>query len=487
MRKLEAADREFLAKVSDAAFANPFGEDRQRLNRSISGVATDEDAGEGTAQALDKVRAFFRRLDNPKTAVAGDFSASDWSLVRQGLLFVLFHDCLERMDALIEKQVQTGDGSCRVDFADEVLREMLRHGMDKEDALKSFALFFQLRRAFYFIETSLVGGSASMQRLRYNLWNNVFTGNARLYVDLLWERMEDFSSLILGETGTGKGAAAAAIGRSGFIPFVEQSRTFQASFMSTFIDINLSQFSESLIESELFGHRKGAFTGAVESHEGILLRCSRYGSVFLDEIGDVSIPVQIKLLRVLQDRTFTPVGSHRKQRFSGRVIAATNRPLDELRRQGKFRDDFYYRLCSDVIAVPALRRRIREDSRELEELSNVVVRRIIGSDDREVTAFVLERIVESVGPDYAWPGNVRELEQCVRSILLSGTYSGMSSVEMTDIDRLHAGIDAGSYDAAGLLADYCRRLYKEHGTYEAVARISGLDRRTVKKHILNAG
>src|SRR5438093_11021295 len=179
-----------------------------------------------------------------------------------------------------------------------------------------------------------------MCELRRNLWQNVFTQEIRLYERYLWDRLEDFSTLLLGETGTGKGTAAAAIGRSGFIPFDEKQGRFVESFTRSFIALNLSQHPETLIESELFGHKKGAFTGAVEAHEGVFARCSPHGAIFLDEIGDVPTPIQIKLLHVLQERTFSPVGSHEKLRFRGRVIAATNQPLDVLREKQLFRDDF---------------------------------------------------------------------------------------------------------------------------------------------------
>lgn len=200
--------------------------------------------------------------------------------------------------------------------------------------------------------------------------------------------MEDFSTLLLGETGTGKGTAAAAIGRSGFIPYDERRGCFTESFTRNFVTINLSQFAESLIESELFGHKKGAFTGAVEHHQGVFARCTPHGSIFLDEIGEISVPLQVKLLQVLQDRTFTPVGSHQQLRFSGRIIAATNRPLDELRKKGLMREDFFYRLCSDIIVVPPLRQRLQEDPKELDLILSHILQRIIGEEPDELVRMV---------------------------------------------------------------------------------------------------
>jgi DNA-binding NtrC family response regulator len=484
-RRLTSAQRELLATVHEAAFANPFGENRSKLDRSIAGLEHDSKRGEALPAAVSRVNTVLRELDTPTPAVIGQFSGDDQFLVRYAELFSLFHHYTDPFDKLIARQIEVREGSCPVPFARDCLAQMRTRGLSEPEALRYFALFYQLRRGYYFIRHSLAGRCPSMQHLRMVLWNNVFTCDARMYVETLWDRMEDFSSLILGETGTGKGAAAAGIGRSGFIPFNTRQNCFSESFMSSFVELNLSQFPESLIESELFGHRKGAFTGAVEAHPGAFSLCSPHGSVFLDEIGDVSIPVQIKLLRVLQDRTFSAVGSHKRERFHGRVIAATNKPLDTLRQAGRFRDDFYYRLCSDVIQVPSLRQRIQEDSAELDDLLSIVISRITGADSGALLDSVRAAIVRSVGADYAWPGNVRELEQSVRRVLLCGQYAVQRPALQTALDQLHAGIDAGDYNAQGLLSDYCKHLYAMHGTYEAVARITSLDRRTVKKHIVS--
>jgi transcriptional regulator with GAF, ATPase, and Fis domain len=323
-----------------------------------------------------------------------------------------------------------------------------------------------------------------MLRLREALWNNVFTYDMRGYEASLWSRMEDFSTLLLGETGTGKGQAAAAIGRSEFIPYLPDQRRFAANFAETFIAINLSQYPEQLIESELFGHRKGAFTGAIGHHQGVFERCNVHGALFLDEIGEVSIPIQIKLLQVLQERTFTALGGHEKKRFSGRVVAATNRGLGALRRDGRFREDFYYRLCSDVIEVPTLRQRIAESPAELTVLVRLLTDRITGTGDAGLAASVLEVLEHDLPRDYSWPGNVRELEQAVRRVLLTGQYVPPPSEGATDEDgALVERLCKGELTASELMAGYSRMLYRRLGTYADVAKRTGLDPRTSRKYI----
>jgi transcriptional regulator with GAF, ATPase, and Fis domain len=317
-----------------------------------------------------------------------------------------------------------------------------------------------------------------------NLWNNIFTHDIGYYERYIIDKMEDFSTLLLGPTGCGKGAAAAAIGRSGFIHFDEKKNVFVESFTKSFVPINLSQYPESLIESELFGHSKGAFTGATTAHSGLFALCGRYGSVFLDEIGDINIPIQIKLLKILEERIFSPVGSHEKIKFHGRVIAATNKSIDQLRNQNKFRDDFYYRLCADCITVPSLHERIQENPQEIDELIAHTIERITGHKAVELAQTVKEVIDRDLPKDYRWPGNVRELAQCIRRVIVKRHYSGDKVVtEEGTKSKFFAEIESGHINADNVLANYCIILYEKHGTYEDVARITQLDRRTVKKYI----
>ena len=428
---LSAAEREFLRALSDVVFGNPFTPERMALIRRLAPEAPGDLTSDREALArvvAPKVAPFLRDLPQ--------LGAAERQLVEPALLYVAYHRYVPQLDAHIEH--------------------------------------------------ALGGESEAMQRFRQALWNNMFTHDMRGYEAALWNRMEDFSTLLLGETGTGKGSAAAAVGRSIFIPYLAHERRFAANFAESFIAINLSQFPETLIESELFGHRKGAFTGAIDHHQGVFERCNAHGALFLDEIGDVAAPVQIKLLQVLQERTFTPVGGRDKKRFSGRVIAATNRPLAELRQGGHFREDFYYRLCSDVIHVPTLRERIRQSRDELAQLVRLLVARTTG--DAGLYDYVLEVLARDVPADYAWPGNVRELEQAVRRVLLTGRYVPelIASATPDGEERLIEQLRAGNLTADELLAGYSAMLYQRLGSYAAVAERTRLDPRTSRKYVLSA-
>lgn len=483
---LSAPDRDFLSLLSEAAFANPFGEDRTRIDRTLAGAPKREEEPAVLARLLSRVR---ERIAGLPDADVRRYAGAERALVEQAILFDAFHRVAGDFDAFILEQIDAPPKRGKtgvVPFGRETIAWLVAAGFDEGEASRYFSLFYQLRRAFHFIARTLPGSVPSMRRLRERLWANVFTHDPRFYARYLWRKMEDFSTILLGGTGTGKGIAAAAIGRSGWIPYDAGRGVFIESFVDSFLSINLSQFSGALIESELFGHKKGAFTGAIEGHAGVLARCTRHGAIFLDEIGEIGVPLQIKLLRVLQEREYSPVGGHEVERFSGRVIAATNRPLDDLRARGEFRDDFYYRLCSDVIEVPSLAVRLQEDPREIDVLLTVILRRIVGDDAAEAHALVRTAIDRDLGPDYAWPGNVRELEQCARRVLLTRRCTDDVNRKAHD---LRSADDAALLEAAGeetvkgLVTRYCRALYARHPSYEEVARRTGLDRRTVKAHV----
>lgn len=509
---LTTDERRFFKTVYHASFANPFGELREKLDRKIAGLVGLDSNRESVIngricsisrreisdRCIQEVDLHIKRLESEGKGTIDAFVGHDREIMRVVFLFDIFHKFRERFDTLIMDQIMAGDIPVSVPFAKEAMQILYRRGFAEKTFLHYIAFSFQLRRAFFFISNSLVGISPCMKELKGNLWNNVFTNNIELYDRVLWNRMEDFSTLILGETGTGKGTAAMAIGRSGFIPFNEKKSCFEESFTKAFIPINLSQFPESLIESELFGHKKGAFTGAVDDHKGVFDHCSAHGAIFLDEIGEVPGHVQIKLLRVLQDRIFTPVGSHITSRFRGRVIAATNRSMAEIMEGKIFRDDFYYRLSSDIFEVPPLRKRIREEPAELEALLAFTVEKILGEPFPELVKKVYSIINRQLGKDYHWPGNVRELEQCVKRIILRRHYEGHPKKETDTLkeltntkiiekqqpgEALISRIKSGEIDASTLISGYCKLLYQQHGTYETVAKKTGLDRRTVKKYI----
>jgi DNA-binding NtrC family response regulator len=483
-KTLPASNREFLKIVSQASYLNPFSSEYEEQQRRIANCDASVPYAEQVKLTVERWNEQLHQLHVAGVTTLKQVAGEDRELLRYAFLYEIYHRFLSAFDELIADQIGAGDRSVPVPFAPKALALFTRRGFDAAETRRYFAIFYQIRRAYYFIDRGLIGASPCMRQLRLHLWNNVFTRDIRWYERHLWDRMEDFSTMLLGETGTGKGAAAAAIGRSGFIPFDERKGCFAESFTRNFVSMNLSQFPETLIESELFGHKKGAFTGAVDDHAGVLARCSPHGAIFLDEIGDASVPTQIKLLQVLQERTFSPVGSHEKLRFRGRVIAATNQPLETLRASGAFRDDFYYRLCSDVITVPPLRQRVAEDPSELDNLIAHLVLRLTGEPSRDTADLVHAVIDKLPGRNYPWPGNVRELEQAVRRILLTRHYEGDHKAVAPDLQsQLRDGIERGSLDADALLSGYCRLLYERHGTYEEVARRTRLDRRTVKAYL----
>jgi transcriptional regulator with PAS, ATPase and Fis domain len=215
--------------------------------------------------------------------------------------------------------------------------------------------------------------------------------------------MSSSTVLVIGESGTGKELVARAIHENS----PRRARAFVA--------VNCGALAENLLESELFGHVKGSFTGAVSDKRG-LFDDAHGGTLFLDEIGDITPALQIKLLRVLQESEFKPVGSNETRRVDVRVIAATHRDLDQLVKQGRFREDLYYRLRVISIELPPLRERMED----LGELVGHFLARYASRNKKLVSHVSEEGMALLQG--YAWPGNIRELEHAIeRAVAMTGS------------------------------------------------------------------
>lgn len=404
--------------------------------------------------------------------------------------FWLYQTYALRFDAVIRRALEGpgGEAGAKVEFyaafkadAERLLAMPGLAVLDAQPVPHLFACAFQIRRAFHHIFRSLAGGSGPMARLRAEIWQSVFTHDLKRYRRVLHSRMGDYATLVCGASGTGKELVARAIALSRYQPFDPRRGGFTGDFSGAFFPLNLSALSPTLIESELFGHRRGAFTGALADREGWMEACPATGSVFLDEIGDVDAGIQVKLLRVLQSRTFQRLGDTETRTFKGKIIAATNRDLAAEIRNGRFREDFYYRLCSDLLRTPTLREQLDDAPEELAVLAGHVARRLLG--EEEGAAFSREAVVwmrRHLGDGYAWPGNFRELEQCMRNLLVRGEYRPASPAAAEDWNTLLA---PGRLTAEEVLRRYTRQVHAQSGSVEEAARRLDLDRRTVKARL----
>lgn len=350
-----------------------------------------------------------------------------------------------------------------------------------------FSLLFQIRRAFNNIFEHLIGSSEVIIELRASVWHSIFTHDVRRYYDSMYMAMADFPTLITGPTGSGKELVARAIGQSGYVPFDADTGNWKTPIDQLFVSLNLSALSPTLIESELFGHSKGAFTGATSDRIGWLAACPKYGAVFLDEIGELAPEIQVKLLRVVQDRTFQPLGDTRAKQFQGRIIAATNRDLAQEVQNDRFRLDFYYRLCADQIVTPSLAERWAKDKAEIRHLVEHLLLRIIPRNQQaELADECVAWIHQHLGSQYAWPGNVRELDQCLRGWLIRKDYQPLE-ISVPEQGNIGAALSNSNLTADELISLYCKISYEQTGSYVKTADQLGLDRRTVKARVHATG
>ncbi len=234
---------------------------------------------------------------------------------------------------------------------------------------------------------------------------------------------QDVTVLICGESGTGKELIARAI--------YQHSQRARAPFLA----VNCAAIHETLLESELFGHEKGSFTGADQRRIGKFEHCSG-GTLFLDEVGDMSLMVQSKLLRILQEQKFERVGGNTSIEIDTRVLAATNRDLAEMVAEGTFREDLFYRLNGFTIELPPLRKR-QGDVQLLIEHFLPICSRKMGKDVRTIAPDALDLLLS-----YGWPGNVRELQSVIKQAVLQTTGPVVLPEFLTKSVRFHTESEA---------------------------------------------
>jgi len=283
--------------------------------------------------------------------------------------------------------------------------------------------------------------------------------------------------LVTGESGTGKELVARAIHQNS--PRAQEH----------FVAVNCAALSEDLIESELFGHVKGAFTGAVAAKEGRIVYADG-GTLFLDEVGDMAPATQAKLLRVLETREVQPVGGNQLQKVDIRLIAATNRDLKERVREGAFREDLFYRLQVVTVEMPPL----RERKGDIPLLIDHFVSELSAHHGRAVRGIAPE--ARTALNRYDWPGNVRELRNTIESMVLLARGGILTLEDVPDPIRASeagAGSHGGPHDFVGRsLAEVERDLVRENlkafgGNREKTARVLGIGERTLYRKIKEYG
>lgn len=484
---IRPSERAFLQAVAALAYANPFSPEREAMERAALGaefVAGDPIWSVSVADP-DRVRPNIWRIQEKLEPVL--------AAVRERLIgadgdFALYEECVHSL--LYQRYYEqfahaTANWSFYRKFAADWAHFFEVPGKRYETALTVehfFACCWQLARAFHRIFDHIIGSSRPAARLRASIWESIFTCDLRRYRRVLWKKMGDFPTLITGPSGTGKELVARAIAGARYLPFAPARMGFEQPKGESFFAVNLAALSPSLIESELFGHKRGAFTGAIADRVGWLEACPRQGAVFLDELGEMEMPIQVKLLRVMETREYSAVGDTATKRFEGKLIAATNRDLAAEIGAGRFREDLYYRLCADLIRTPSLAEQIDDVPASLDDLLLYMTRRTVGDEAEAAYPVVLDWVRANLPKSYRWPGNYRELEQCVRNVLIRQTYRPLGGAG----DDFHARYERGELTAAEVLNHYATLVYRQTGSYVETARKLGLDRRTVKLHIENA-
>lgn len=277
----------------------------------------------------------------------------------------------------------------------------------------------------------------------------------------------DASVLIVGESGTGKELIANII-------HYNSSRS-----SGPFIKVNCATFAEGVFESEIFGHEKGAFTGAISTKKG-RFELAHGGTLFIDEVGDLPLAVQVKLLRFLQEHTFERVGGNKTQQVDVRIISATNRNIESMMKEGSFREDLYYRLKVITIEVPSLRKR----EGDIEELTRFFFKKYSEIHNRHITGISDETM--AIIKSYDWPGNVRELMSFAESCVVLARNNYITNDDIPEY--LFSMHNSNQHNAVGILEENERQLIVDtlkstRGNKVEAAKILGIGLRTLYRKL----
>jgi DNA-binding NtrC family response regulator len=300
------------------------------------------------------------------------------------------------------------------------------------------------------------------------------TGTVRqLYDEARRVAASDSPILLQGETGSGKGVLARWIHDSS--PRADEP----------FVDLNCAGLTRELLESELFGYERGAFTGAVAAKQG-LLEVAQHGTVFLDEVGDMDLLVQAKLLKVVEEKTFRRLGEVRDRKLDVRLICATHRDLSARARDGSFRSDLYFRISTFRLDLPPL----RERTGDVEALAGHfidVLSRDIGRQRPRLSPASVEALRR-----YSWPGNIRELRNVVERALLLGDDAVIEPADLRFEAAHHAPAGGGAFDTSLTIADVEKKhillvLEEEEGRVDSAAQRLGISRSSLYQKIKTYG
>ncbi|MFC2139537.1 sigma-54-dependent transcriptional regulator [Bacteroidota bacterium] len=333
-------------------------------------------------------------------------------------------------------------------FTDEELFEKVKQTLDKLSLRKENGVQISTE---IFSKYGMMGESEAMQKV-YNSISKIASSYANV--------------LISGESGTGKELVARAI-------------HYNSPRMSApFVPVNCGGIPEGLLESELFGYVKGAFTGATETRAGFF-QTADGGTIFLDEISETSLSMQVKLLRVLQDKEVCMVGANRTQKIDIRILAATNKDLQSLIKKGSFREDLYFRLNVITISLPPL----RERGNDIIFLAKYFANKFAKESGQSAPKFSEDAI--EVLKKYFWPGNVRELENVMQRLLIMTESDIIEVPDLPELMRFSALRGSGfNRPLAEVELEYIRNVLSSvDGNKTRAAEILGIDRKTLREKL----